>query len=370
MLLLIPGPVQTRPELRQAAARDIAPWDNETRAMVRHVCRRILDLAGGITDQHAALPLQGSGHFLIEAAIRTFMPPGARILVPGTGEYATRIVRLAREAGRIPVALPVPQDRPVPPRAVAEALAADPTIGHVGLVVSETATGVLHDGAAVGQAVRAAGRRLILDVVSSFGAVPLDVAAQPELDAAVFTANKCLESLPGIGFAVAPVPRLLECAGNAGSWTLDLAEVYAHGLRSPGAFRFTPAIQAIAALDVALDLLAAEGGPSVRLARYRDNVRVLRAGLRALGLEPCIADDAQGPVVVNVHAPRHPAWDLQLFVDALKRRGVLISNFFSTVEPSFRVGCIGAVGPDDMARAVAAIGAALTEMGIGQRRAA
>jgi 2-aminoethylphosphonate-pyruvate transaminase len=73
---------------------------------------------------------------------------------------------------------------------------------------------------------------------------------------------------------------------------------------------------------------------------------------------------------VNVHAPPDPAWDLQAFVDALKTRGVLISNFYNTPAPSFRVGCIGAVTPSDMAHAVAAMGEALRELGIQQREAA
>jgi 2-aminoethylphosphonate-pyruvate transaminase len=75
-------------------------------------------------------------------------------------------------------------------------------------------------------------------------------------------------------------------------------------------------------------------------------------------------------VIVNVHAPADPAWDLQRFVDALKRRGVLISNFYNTEHPSFRVGCIGAVMPADMTRAVGAMGEALAEMGIERRMAA
>ena len=70
----------------------------------------------------------------------------------------------------------------------------------------------------------------------------------------------------------------------------------------------------------------------------------------------------QGPIIVNVHAPADPAWDLQRFVDALKARGVLISNFYNTRTPSFRVGCIGAITPADMARAVAAMAEALVRL--------
>ena len=99
----------------------------------------------------------------------------------------------------------------------------------------------------------------------------------PEVDAAVFTTNKCLEALPGVAFAIARIDRLLACAGNAGSWSFDLSNIYDHALRSgSGSFRFTPPAQILAALDVALDFLDAEGpgGPPGALHRqHADAVR-------------------------------------------------------------------------------------------------
>jgi len=369
MLLLIPGPVTTRPEVRQALAQDIAPWDNDFRHFFTRLRSRILKLAGGVEDQHVSLPLQGCGHFIAEASLRSFLPPGGRILIPATGAYADRMIRLAREAGRVPVPLPMGLTDATDPHAVARALEADPTLSHVGLVYSETGSGVIHDVQAVGAAVRAAGRRLIIDAVSAFGALPLDLAAQPEVDAVIFTGNKCLEALPGVAFAVARIDRLLACAGNAGSWSLDLASVYDHALRSGwGSFRFTPPVQILAALDVALDYLDAEG-QAARLARYTANMRVLYDGVRDLGLTPWLPASRQGPVIANVHAPGDPAWVLQAFVDALKSRGFLISNFYTTPTPTFRVGCIGAITPDDMAGAVSAMDLALREIGVKDRKA-
>jgi 2-aminoethylphosphonate-pyruvate transaminase len=371
MLLLIPGPVTTRPETRAALSHDFAPWDNDFRPLLAGIRQRLLRIAGGHPDTHALLPLQGCGHFITEAAIRSFLPPGGKLLVPTTGAYSDRMVRLAREAGRIPVELPIDPQAPIPPEVIKAALTADPAITHVGVVYSETGSGVIHNPAAIGAVTRAAGRRLIVDAVSAFGALPLDVAAMPELDAAVFTPNKCLEAVPGVAFAVARIDRLEACAGQAGSWSFDLANVHAHTLRAgPGSFRFTPPPQVLNALNVALDLYEAEGGQPARLARYTQNMRVLYDGVLAMGLSPYLPPEHQGPIIVNVHAPQDPAWDLQRFVDALKRRGVLISNFYNTPTPSFRVGCIGAITPADMRRAVGAMAEALSELGINRRRAA
>ncbi len=371
MLLLIPGPVTTRKEVRAALGEDFAPWDNDFRPLYAGIRERVLRIAGGTPDQHAVLPLQGCGHFITEASVRTFLPPGGKLLIPATGSYSDRMVRLSREAGRIPVSLPIVQTAPVDPQAIAAALAEDPGISHVGLVQSETGSGVVNDVAAVGAVVRQAGRRLIVDAVSAFGAMPLNLSAQPEIDAAVFTSNKCLEAIPGMAFAMARIDRVTECAGNAGSWSFDLSDIYAHALRAGwGSFRFTPPAQVLNAFNTALDWFDAEGGQPARLARYTANMQTLYDGVRELGLSPYLARQDQGPIIVNVHAPVDPAWNLQRFVDALKARDVLISNFYNTPTPSFRVGCIGAITPDDMRRAVAAMGAVLDELGINQRKAA
>ena len=367
MKLLIPGPVTTHPDVRAALAQDIAPdiapWDQDFRAHVARLNTRLRDLAGGRDGEHVALPLQGCGHFALEAALRCFLPPGGRILVPMTGAYAERLVRLATECGRTPVPLPVPPGEPIDAAPLRAALHADPGITHAALVYSETGTGLVHPVPELAQAVGELGRRVIVDAVSAFGALPFDIGALPAVDAVCFTANKCLEGIPGLSVTVAATGRLRACAGQAGSWSLDLADLLANaGTAGPGAFRFTPPAQVLAALSVALDLHAAEGREA-RLARYTATMRTLYDGVQALGLAPFLPPHRQGPIVVNVHAPAAPDWSLQRFVDALKRRGYLISNFINTAEPGFRVGCIGAITPLDMQGAVAAMGEALDELG-------
>lgn len=362
MLLLTPGPVQTHPSVRAAMDEDIAPWDAEFRPFYTSLRERLRDLAGGVEGVHATLPLQGSGHMILEAALRTYVAPGATLLVPMNGEYAVRIARLAREAGRAVVELPAQDTHAVTPEAVAAALEAHPEATHLAMVQSETGSGIVNDVAAIGAVVRAAGRRMIVDAVSAFGALPLDLSAQPELDAVVFTSNKCLESVPGFAFAVARMDRTEECAGQAGSWSLDLSDVLAQARRSGwGSLRFTGPVQTLRALEVALDRLDAEGGPAARLTRYRANAARLYQGLCALGLRPYLNQAEQGPVVVTFHQPE--GMDFHGFVGALKARGVNISAYYTTEAPTFRVGAIGDVGLAEMDRAVAAIAETLAAMG-------
>ena len=370
MILLTPGPVTTHPDVKAALLQDVAPWDSDWGERVIAVRDRLLALAGGIRGQHAALLLQGCGHFAAEAAVRTFVPRGGKLLVPITGQYAERFARLAHEAGRLIVRLPVGPRERASPTAVAKALAADPAIGHVALVYSETSTGIVHDIGAIGREAHALGRRTLIDAVSGFGALPVDIGAMKEADAVFFTSNKCLEGLPGLSCIVVDAVRVAACGGQAESWSFDLADILRHGQASGwGSFRFTPPAQVIEALAVALDRLDKETPPA-RLARYEGNMRTLCHGMQHHGLRPCLPEAIQGPIVLNVHAPADPRWSLQEFVDALKPEGFVISNFHHTPWPSFRVGCIGAIGRPEMERAVEAIGRALDRMGIDVREAA
>jgi 2-aminoethylphosphonate-pyruvate transaminase len=192
MLLLIPGPVQTRPEVRAVMAEDIAPWDDDFRAEYAAMRPRIVRIAGGTEGVDVALPLPGCGHMVVEAAVRTFVPAGRKLLVVRNGNYADRLVRLATEAGRVVVTLDGPDTEPMAPEKLAAALAANPDASHVALIVSETGSGIVNDPNVLGPVIQAAGRRMICDAVSGFGVLPFKLSEHPECDVVVFTSNKCL----------------------------------------------------------------------------------------------------------------------------------------------------------------------------------
>ncbi|WP_424812549.1 2-aminoethylphosphonate--pyruvate transaminase [Roseococcus sp. YIM B11640] len=365
MLLLTPGPVQTHPSVRAAMAEDIAPWDSAFRPFYTRLRDRIRAIAGGVEGVHVTLPLQVAGHMIMEAAIRTYVPAGGALLVPVNGQYAGRAVKLGRLAGRVVVELEVPDTRGVTAGEISAALAAHPECSHVAMIYSETGSGIVNDPAVIGPAVRAAGRRMIVDAVSAFGALPLDLSRQPEIDAVIFTSNKCLEGLPGFSFAVARIDTTEAASGNAGSWSLDLSDVLANtNTNGPGSLRFTGPVQSLRALDVALDRFDAEGGREPRLARYRANADILYRGLKALGLKPYVEEAEQGPIVVTFHQPA--GFVLADFCEALKRHDVMISSYYTSTQPSFRIGAIGDVGAADMHKCIAAVGAALDELGLSQ----
>ncbi len=351
-LLLTPGPLTTSAATRAALGRDWGSREADFIAMSEGVRARLAALAG-VADTHVAVPLPGSGTYAVEAVVQTLVPRDGRLLVLVNGAYGHRMVAIARRLGRPCTVLEAPEDQPIAPDAVATALAADPAVTDVALVHCETTSGLLNPLAAIAAVVQAAGRRFIVDAMSSFGAIPID-GAKIRFSALVGSANKGLEGVPGLSYAIAERGHLAASAGNAGSVSLDLHDQW-RGFEGNGQWRFTPPVQVVAALSAALDQLAAEGGIAARHVRYQDNCDVLRGGMQALGFVPFLPAALQAPVIVTFRIPPGGRFQFQAFYDFLHARGVVIYPGKLTAEPSFRIGCIGAVARADMERALTAV---------------
>ncbi len=359
--LLTPGPLTTSLTTKQAMLHDWGSRDAEFIRINARVRERLLDLAGG-KGTHVCVPLQGSGTFIVEAMIGTLVPPAGKLLVLVNGAYGKRMVRMCEYYGRACAALEVPEDRAVDPAALDAALARDAAITHVAVVHCETTSGVLNPVEEIAAVTARRGRRLLIDAMSAFGAIPLDVSRVP-CDAVAASANKCLEGVPGIGFALVRRAALEAAKGNAPSLSLDLHDQWT-AMERTGQWRFTPPIHVIAALDQALSEHAAEGGVAGRGARYARNCRVLIEGLRAMGFETLLPDALQAPIIVTVHVPADPRFRFETFYERLGQRGFVIYPGKLTVADSFRIGCIGRLGEPEMRGALGAIHDVLAEMGV------
>ncbi|MDJ0391102.1 2-aminoethylphosphonate--pyruvate transaminase [Roseomonas sp. E05] len=351
-ILLTPGPLTTHPDTRRAMLRDWGSRDPAFIALTAELRQRLLAVANG-AGRHVAVPLQGSGTFIVEAAIATLVGPGQKLLVLVNGAYGERMVGIAQRMGREVVALRWPEDRAVEPARLAEALRADPAITHVALVHCETTTGILNPLAEIAAVVAAAGRHLLLDAMSSFGALEIDLTAVP-VAAVLASSNKCLEGVPGIGFALVAREALAAAAGNSPSTSLDLHAQW-RGFEKDGQWRFTPPVQVVAALVEALRRLEAAGGPKARRARYQENFDTLWAGMRRLGFELYLDEAVQAPIIATFRMPAHRKLAFRPFYEALAARGFLIYPGKLTQGESFRIGCIGAIGRGDFERLLVAV---------------
>lgn len=362
--LLTPGPLTTSLRTKQAMLADWGSWDSAFNALTASVCRDITHIVCG--DQtHACIPLQGSGTFAVEAALGTLVPRAGKVLVPSNGAYCERIARILSYLGRACTVLEHAQDKPADAERIAAALRADPALTHVAAVHCETSAGILNPLPQIAALTHALGRRLIVDAMSSFAAVPIDLRTL-EADAVIAASGKCLEGVPGMGFIIARRSALEDSAGRCHSLAMDLHDQWVYMQRT-GQWRFTPPTHVVAALRAAIDQYLEQGGQAARLARYADNCSTLIAGMTALGLQPYLKPAHQAPIIVTFHAPADPAYTFREFYERVRARGFILYPGKLTVAETFRVGCIGAIDADVIHKALAAIAATLDDMGVVQR---
>jgi len=360
--LLTPGPLTTAYSVKEAMLKDWGSWDGDFRAMTKSLCDQLVALAGDTKGEFACVPMQGSGSFAVEAMLGSMVPRDGKVLVLANGAYGLRAAETLRVMGRAFTL--IDKGDYLPPRGdeVGRALDADPAITHVIAIHCETSSGILNPVAEIAEAVAARGRKLLIDSMSAFGAVDLDVN-RIRYEAMVSSANKCIEGVPGFGFVIARKAALEAAKGNAHSLSLDVHAQWVAMVKT-GQWRFTPPTHVVAAFLEALRLHALEGGVAGRGARYARNRDVMVAGMRALGFETLLADRWLSPIIVTFFNPAHPAFVFSRFYDLMKQKGFIIYPGKLTVVDSFRVGCIGRMDEAIMRRVVQAAAEALAEMGV------
>lgn len=360
--LLTPGPLTTSRATKEAMLRDWGSWDADFNRVTAEIRQQLLAMAGVTDDSYACVPLQGSGTFSVEAALATAIPRDGKALILMNGAYGQRAAKTLDYLGRAHIALDKGDYLPPQPEEVDALLRAHPEVTTVFLVHCETSSGILNPLRELAAVVKAHDKRLIVDAMSSFGAVPLTVDEVP-FDVLVSSANKCIEGIPGFGFVIIRRDLLEESAGRAHSLSLDLLEQWRYMERT-GQWRFTPPTHSVVAFHAALEQHAAEGGVPGRLARYTRNRDVLVAGMRELGFETLLEDRWLSPIITTFFSPEHPAFEFKRFYDELKARQFVIYPGKLTQAESFRIGCIGQIDEPIVRQLLRAIAESLQAMGV------
>ncbi len=360
--LLTPGPLTTAASVKREMLKDWGSWDRDFRAMTAEMRKHLVGLVADGSADFDCVPIQGSGTFVVEAMLGSFLPRDSKTLVLVNGAYGQRIVQTLQYLERSHVV--IDKGDYLPPRGpeVTEALTADPSISHVVVVHCETSSGILNPIREISDAVHAAGRKLLIDSMSAFGALPLN-ASEMKYEAIVSSANKCIEGVPGFGFIIARTDVLAAAKGNSHSLSLDAHAQWVN-MNKTGQWRFTPPTHAVAAFMEALRLHKAEGGVAGRGVRYQKNRDTLVAGMRDLGFETLLKDRWLSPIIVTFFNPAHPSFEFGRFYDLMKHKGFIIYPGKLTVVDSFRVGCIGRMDDAVMSQVVKAAGQSLAEMGV------
>ena len=365
--LLTPGPLTTSIRTKQVMLRDWGSRDNAFRDITEDIRRRLVAMANG-GDDFDCVPMQGSGTFSVEAAMASFIPRDGKALVLINGAYGERAAKILDYLGRNYVTHHTGEYEPPVPSDIDLILADDDDITDIFIVHCETSSGVLNPVKEIADIVAARGRRLIIDSMSAFGAIPLD-AREVTFDVMVSSANKCIEGVPGFGFIIARKDAIERAAGNSHSLSLDVHDQWVY-MNKTRQWRFTPPTHTIAAFREALLQHEEEGGVAGRNARYRRNHEVLLSGMRSMGFETLLADEQMAPVITTFYSPADSAFDFDRFYDELATRGYVIYPGKLTEAETFRLGCIGYLDEHVMQGLVDAMAEVLAAMGVSDCSAA
>ena len=359
--LLTPGPLTTTLSVKQAMLRDWGSRDLGFIAITSNIRERLVKMVGG-EDTHVCVPVQGSGTFAVEATLGTLVPKSGKVLVLVNGAYGRRVEEILSRLGREYLTHETDEDVPCSVQKLDEDLMRDPSITHVVIVHCETTSGLLNPVQEVARVVANHGRRLMVESMSAFGAIPIDVNSCP-FDALIASSNKCLEGVPGIGYAIIRKESLREAEGNSHSLSLDLYDQW-RGFHKNGQWRFTPPTHVLASFEQALLEHEEEGGVRGRGARYQENCDVLMEGMVEMGFKPFLSVELQAPIILTFYSPADGNFDFEIFYKYLAEKGYLIYPGKLTRKASFRIGCIGQVHPGQMREALSAIRDTINRMGV------
>jgi 2-aminoethylphosphonate-pyruvate transaminase len=363
-LLFTPGPLTTSATVKAAMLRDAGSRDREFLHTVRDIRKRLLAIGGAAAPDYECVLMQGSGTFAIESVISSAIPRDGRLLVLINGAYGRRIAQMARVHGIETLTLDAAENRRIAPEAVAERLAGA-SVTHVAVIHCETTTGILNPIEEIGAVVERAGAAYIVDAMSSFGAIPVELA-EARIDFLVSSANKCIEGVPGFGFVLARRARLIEAKGRARTLSLDLHAQWA-GFETDGQFRFTPPTHALLAFHQALLELEAEGGVDGRAKRYGANHATLMRGMTDLGFEAYLAPEDQSYIITAFRYPDDPRFQFEELYTGLSELGFVIYPGKLSQEACFRIGTIGGLTAHDVDGLLDAMRRVLAEMRVTAR---
>ncbi|QPE17252.1 2-aminoethylphosphonate--pyruvate transaminase [Providencia rettgeri] len=353
-LLLTPGPLTTSKTVKEAMLFDSCTWDDDYNlGVVQNIRQQLVALA---TDKkgYSSVLLQGSGSYAVEAVLGSAIGPKEKILIISNGAYGARMAEMVQGLGIShciydcgEVSLPDLQQ-------IEQILQQDNPITHIAMVHCETTTGILNPIEKVAKLAKQYQKRYIVDAMSSFGGVPMDIA-ELNIDFLISSANKCIQGIPGFAFVIARTEALERCKGRSRSLSLDLYAQWRCMEDFQGKWRFTSPTHTVLAFAQALKELAQEGGVAARFQRYQGNQYKLVSGMRKLGFTTLLEDSLHSPIITAFYSPNSPDYQFKQFYQNLKSQGFVIYPGKVSQSDCFRIGNIGEVYEKDIDALLVAI---------------
>jgi aspartate aminotransferase-like enzyme len=360
--LLIPGPTPLPPEVLEAMNRQMT---NHRGPVFGGIMREVLaGLHEVFRTRHDILTFVASGTGGLEASVVNLFSPGDRILSVNNGAFCERWAEIAERYGARVDRVSAPWGERVPVADVAARLRADPDGEYRAVFVtqSETSTGVHNDVQVIREAMGAHPALLMVDAISGLGAIPLETDAWG-VDVVVAASQKALMSPPGLAF-LSVSDRAWAAAERCMTprFYLDFARARTAARLTNPSTPFTTAVTVAYAVQAALRLIQKEGLEHV-FARHRRIARLVRSGVRGMGLEPFVDDASAVPTVTTVRMPRGID-GLKVVAHARDRYQVLLGNGIGRLEHDIiRIGHLGYTKPEWLLGGLDTLGKTLTDLG-------
>ena len=346
-LLLTPGPLSTSQTVREAMLQDWCTWDKDyNEGIVTPIRKGLLAIAGLDGDEYTSVLLQGSGTYCVEATIGAAVRPEDKLLILANGAYGKRMAQIADYYHINYVLVSLHETELVTGEVARRALEEHPGITHLSMVHSETTTGLLNPIEEVAEVIKGRGITFIVDAMSSFGGVPIDVKGLG-IDFLVSKREQMYSRSSRLRLYPRPKDKLMATKGNARSLSLDIYAQWEAMEKGGGKWRFTSPTHVVHAFYQAMKELNEEGGITARYKRYQENHQILVEGMRRLGFKTLLPDDAQGPIITSFLYPSAD-FDFTSFYARLKEKGFVIYPGKISDADTFRIGNIGDIFPKDM----------------------
>jgi aspartate aminotransferase-like enzyme len=365
-IILAPGPTPIPPEVLLAQAGPLVYHRGPGfGSMLREITERLQVLYKTKSD---VVILTASGTGGLESAIANCFSPGDEVLVPMAGFFAERFAKIAKAYGLTVRTVDYEWGRTVKADDVARALAEHP-VKAVLLTQSETSTGVVHDIEPVARAAKDSGALVLVDAVSSLGAVPLEMDGWG-IDVAVSGSQKALSGSPGLAFvAISDAAWEAQKTATNPRFYFDWGTYKTYYALPDPENPWTPAISVVQGLHRALELYFQDGAQAA-FARHALLSRAIKEGVRALGLDLFGEDLERAWTVTAIRAPEGIDADTICARIRADHAIVLAPGQGPLKGKVFRIGHLGYYDQLDMIRGLAALEMTLGALGFPVKRGA
>ncbi len=343
-VLLNPGPATTTDSVKLAqVVPDICPREKEFGDLMEFVS---LELTKFVADEskYVTVLFGGSGTAAVEATLSSVVPHDKKVLIVNNGSYGKRMCQIA---SRYKMGFIEFKSSPIEPIDMSElerVISEDKNISHLSVIHNETTTGLLNDLDALGALAKKYDLEFIVDAMSSYAALPIDMKAQ-NIHYLIASSNKNIQGMAGVGFVIANKQSLQKLKDvEPRSFYLSLYEQY-EGFKKTHQMRFTPPVQTLYALKQAI-IEAKEEGIKERYKRYSASWELLVSTLKQMGLKYLVEDKFHSRIITSIFIP--DGIDFDDMHDYFYERGFTI--YPGKVEDfnTFRIANIGQIDSKDM----------------------